>query len=162
LLFGLGIRYVGKTVAEKLADSFGSIELIGEASIEEMNNVDEIGGRIAESVVDYFSMEENLKIISNLKNAGLQLEQSKKITVDRPQIFAGKQVVVSGVFDNFERDSLKAMIKEMGGKIGSGITSKTDYLLAGNNMGPAKLEKATKLNTTVLSETEFQIMISNA
>ncbi|MFT5642113.1 MAG: DNA ligase (NAD+) [Cyclobacteriaceae bacterium] len=162
LLFGLGIRYVGKTVAEKLADSFGSIERIGEASIEEMNNVDEIGGRIAESVVDYFSMEENLKIISNLKNAGLQLEQSKKITVDRPQIFAGKQVVVSGVFDNFERDSLKAMIKEMGGKIGSGITSKTDYLLAGNNMGPAKLEKATKLNTTVLSETEFQIMISNA
>ncbi|MEQ8241035.1 MAG: helix-hairpin-helix domain-containing protein, partial [Cyclobacteriaceae bacterium] len=162
LLFGLGIRYVGKTVAEKLAEHFGSIDKLMQASLPEINAVDEIGERIAESVLEHFSLEENRQIISNLKNAGLNLEMEAKETSDRAQIFAGKQLVVSGVFENFERDNLKLIIKEMGGKIGSGITSKTDFLIAGSNMGPAKLEKATKLKTTILTEEEFQNMINHA
>jgi len=162
LLFGLGIRYVGKTVAEKLAEHFGSIDKIMLASLQEINEVDEIGERIAESVVEYFSIEGNQHIISNLRNAGLILKMEAKEVSDKAQIFAGKQLVVSGVFEHFERESIKLIIKEMGGKIGSGITSKTDFLIAGNNMGPAKLEKATKLKTTILTENEFQNMISHA
>ncbi len=156
VLFGLGIRYVGRTVAEKLADHFMSIDALKDASLESLINVPEIGNRIAESVVEYFSQEKNLELIDKLKQANLQLvkevDENQKIEA---QLFAGKTVVVSGVFEKYEREELKKMLKNMGGKVASSITSKTDFLIAGQNMGPAKLEKATSLGTTIITEEEL-------
>ncbi|MFY0606841.1 MAG: NAD-dependent DNA ligase LigA [Cyclobacteriaceae bacterium] len=159
VLFGLGIRYVGRTVAEKLAEHFGTIEALQNATQEEIVAADEIGERIAQSVVNYFSDPDNTEIIDQLRSAGLIFKKDKAEPSDEKQIFADKTVVVSGVFQNFEREQLKAMIKAMGGKVGSSITGKTDFLIAGENMGPAKLEKAQKLGTTIVSEAEFSQMI---
>ncbi len=159
VLFGLGIRYVGRTVSEKLAEHFGSIEALQVATKDEIIAADEIGERIAESVVSYFSDLNNRSIIDQLKSAGLIFKKDKPTPSNEKQIFAEKTVVVSGVFQNFEREGLKTMIKAMGGKVGSSITGKTDFLIAGENMGPAKLEKAQKLKTVILSEVAFTQMI---
>jgi len=160
VLFGLGIRYVGRTVAEKLADHFKSIDNLMNASFEEIVAVYEIGERIAESVVEFFNNSENQQLVERLKRAGLHFEiEQNEDSIGQSQIFEGKSVVVSGVFESFEREALKKLIKSLGGKVSSSISGNTDFLVAGANMGPAKLEKAEKLGTKILSESEFKEMI---
>ncbi|MEQ6168575.1 NAD-dependent DNA ligase LigA [Ekhidna sp. MALMAid0563] len=159
VLFGLGIRYVGKTVAEKLAQHFESIDRLMSASFDEIVGVHEIGERIAESVVDYFKNEESLAMIQRLKEAGLsfQIEQQE----GAGDQLKGLTFVVSGVFETFGRDELKNLIKQHGGKVASSISSKTNYLVAGANMGPAKKEKADSLGITILDESSFRELLQN-
>ncbi len=159
VLFGLGIRYVGKTVAEKLAQHFVTIDRLKSASFEEIVAVHEIGDRIAESVVAYFNDPENMKMIEGLKSAGLSFEVEKKEGTG--DAFKGLTFVVSGVFETFGRDELKNVIKQQGGKISSSISSKTNYLVAGENMGPAKKEKADSLGITILDESSFRELLQN-
>ncbi|GAB4239337.1 MAG: NAD-dependent DNA ligase LigA [Ekhidna sp.] len=159
VLFGLGIRYVGKTVAEKLATHFQSIDKLMQASEEEIINVHEIGERIAESVTQYFSDPNNQQIIEGLKHAGLNFEISKK--EGGSDKFNGLTFVVSGVFESFGREELKTIIKDHGGKVASSISSKTNYLVAGENMGPAKKEKADSLGIEILDESSFRELLEN-
>lgn len=159
LLFGLGIRYVGKTVAEKLAQHFKNIDRIIEAEMQEIINVHEIGERIAESVVDYFSNQDNLQMIASLKSAGLNFEIVEKEGAGDK--LTGLTFVVSGVFTHFGREELKSLIKDQGGKVASSISSKTNYLVAGENMGPAKKEKAESLGITILDESSFRELLEN-
>ncbi len=161
VLFGLGIRYVGQTVAEKLATHFKNIQALSEASFEELIAVPEIGDRIAESVIDFFQQEKNQKLIHELKAAGLQFEIEEVEIVTEGSNLLDKTFVISGVFSQFSRDELKDKIKLNGGKVVSSISAKLDYLVAGDNMGPAKLEKATKLGIHIISEEEFIQMIEN-
>lgn len=158
VLFALGIRYVGQTVAKKLAQHFGSIDALANASIEELETVDEIGVRIAESVRGFFALAENRQIIEQLRTAGLQLEQDKS---ESPvsNALADLRFVVSGVFTDFSRDELKTLIEQNGGKIASSISSKTSYLVAGDNMGPSKKTKATTLGIPIISEQELVLML---
>lgn len=159
LLFGLGIRYVGETVAKKLARGVKNIDNLAKASIEELTAIDEIGGRIAESIQEYFSKEEHLQQIMLLKAAGLQFEVQESVILLQSEKLIGKTFVISGVFEKYSREELKALIEENGGKILSGISAKLDYLVAGDNMGPSKLEKATKLNVPLITEEELITMI---
>ncbi len=159
LLFGLGIRYVGETVAKKLARGVKNIDNLAKASIEELTAIDEIGGRIAESIQEYFSKEEHLQQIMLLKAAGLQFEVQESVILLQSEKLIGKTFVISGVFEKYSREELKALIEENGGKILSGISAKLDYLVAGDNMGPSKLEKATKLNVPLITEDELIAMI---
>lgn len=159
VLFGFGIRYVGKTVAEKLAQHFGSIDAITSASQEDIVNVHEIGERIAQSVKSYFENPEHLSIVESLKQVGLNFEVEKK--EGGSDKFNGLSFVVSGVFSEFSRDDLKNIIKKHGGKVGSSISSKTSYLVAGENMGPAKKEKADSLGITILDESSFRELLEN-
>jgi DNA ligase (NAD+) len=153
VLFALGIRFVGETVAKKLARAMGSIDRIKTAKYDELIEVDEIGEKIAISVQLFFQDERNLEIIERLKQAGVQLEVVKKESLS--QKLEGKSFVVSGVFNAFSRDELKEVIESNGGKNVSSISTKTDYVVAGENMGPAKLKKATDLGIQILSEDEF-------
>ncbi|KAF2335157.1 NAD-dependent DNA ligase LigA [Flavobacterium nitrogenifigens] len=155
VLFALGIRFVGETVAKKLAKHYKNIDALSQASLMDLVLVDEIGERIAKSVIEFFENEENRKIIDRLKSYGVQFEIEEKINPNATDKFAGKTFVVSGVFSQFSRDELKKAIEDNGGKVGSSISAKTDFVVAGDNMGPAKLEKATKLNITILSEEDF-------
>ena len=155
VLFALGIRFVGETVAKKLAKHYKNIDALSKASLMELILVDEIGERIARSVIEFFENEENKIIIERLKSYGVQFEIVEKINPDATDKFIGKTFVVSGVFSQFSRDELKKTIEDNGGKVGSSISAKTDFVVAGENMGPAKLEKANKLNITILSEEEF-------
>ena len=159
LLFGLGIRYVGETVAKKLARGVKNIDNLAKASIEELTAIDEIGVRIAESIGEYFSKEEHLKQIELLKAAGLQFEVVEQNITLQSDSLTGKTFVISGVFEKHSREELKTLIEENGGKILSGISAKLDYLVAGDNMGPSKLEKANKLNVPLISEDELLGMI---
>jgi len=159
VLFGLGIRYVGKTVAEKLAAHFKNIDNLIKASYEELIEVPEIGDRIAESVFQYLRNEKNLLEISRLRSAGLQFELSENQDVAKSDVLVGKSFVISGVFSKFGRDEMKDLIKSNGGKLLSSVSGNVDYLVAGENMGPSKLEKARKLNIKVISEEEFLQMI---
>ncbi len=159
VLFALGIRYVGKTVAEKLAEHFVEIDALISASKDEIMGVHEIGERIAQSVSDYFSVDANRALVSRLKEAGLQMKAAKAEVADNA-VFMDKTLVVSGVFQEYSRDEIKQLIKKFGGKVGSSISSKTDYLIAGENMGPAKKTKAESLNVQIVSEAEFLKMIS--
>ncbi|MFN5443779.1 MAG: NAD-dependent DNA ligase LigA [Crocinitomicaceae bacterium] len=153
VLFALGIRFVGETVAKKLAEHFGVIEKLQYATFEDLIAVDEIGDKIAESIILYFQNIENIEIIEKLKQSGVQFEAEKKeLTSNR---FEGMSFVVSGVFSTFSRDELKKIIEDNGGKNVGSISAKTTYIVAGENMGPAKLEKATKLGVKILSENEF-------
>ncbi|MBC7891125.1 MAG: NAD-dependent DNA ligase LigA, partial [Sphingobacteriaceae bacterium] len=162
VLFAIGIRYVGATVAEKLAAYFGTIEAIESASFEQLTNTPEIGGRIAQSVLAYFADEDNRLFVERLKTAGLQLsENSPKVEIESDTL-AGKTFVISGVFQNFERDDLKLKIEANGGKVLSGVSGKLNYLLAGEGMGPSKLEKAKKLGVKLLTEDEFLSLISGS
>ncbi len=153
VLFALGIRFVGETVAKKLAAKFENIDLLAQASFDELVAVDEIGERIAISVQSYFSDELHQQLIEKLKKAGVQLQGVKKEFLSNK--FEGMNFVVSGVFSTFSRDELKKVIEDNGGKNVSSISAKTTYVVAGENMGPAKLEKATKLGVKILSEQEF-------
>ena len=155
VLFALGIRFVGETVAKKLAKHYKNIDALSKASLMELILVDEIGERIARSVIEFFENEENKIIIERLKNYGVQFEIIENINPDATDKFIGKTFVVSGVFSQFSRDELKKTIEDNGGKVGSSISAKTDFVVAGENMGPAKLEKANKLNIKILSEEEF-------
>nr|WP_315239897.1 NAD-dependent DNA ligase LigA [uncultured Flavobacterium sp.] len=155
VLFALGIRFVGETVAKKLAKHYKNIDALSQASLMDLILVDEIGERIAKSVIEFFENEENQKIIERLKSYGVQFEIVEKINPNATEKFIGKTFVVSGVFAQFSRDDLKKTIEDNGGKVGSSISAKTDFVVAGDNMGPAKLEKANKLNIPILSEQEF-------
>jgi DNA ligase (NAD+) len=157
VLFALGIRFVGETVAKKLAAHFGSIDKLKQASFEELISVDEIGDKIAESILLYFQKEEHSLIIEKLRNVGVQLESEVKILTSNR--FEGMSFVVSGVFSTFSRDELKQTIEDNGGKNVGSISAKTTYVVAGENMGPAKLDKATKLGVKILSENEFIEML---
>ena len=153
VLFALGIRFVGETVAKKLAKHFKTIENLKVASFEELINVDEIGDKIAVSVQNYFLNEENCVLIEKLVKAGLQFELKEKEGATNK--LDGKSFVVSGVFNSFSRDEIKEVIESNGGKNVSSISSKTDFVVAGENMGPAKLKKASSLGITILSEDDF-------
>lgn len=159
VLYALGIRYVGETVAKKLAKHYKNIDALSKATLMDLVLVDEIGERIAQSVVDFFENEENKIIIERLKSFGIQFEIVEKINLNATDKLLGKTFVVSGVFAQFSRDELKKAIEDNGGKVGSSISSKTDFVVAGDNMGPAKLDKANKLNIPIVSEIEFMEMI---
>ncbi len=159
VLFALGIRYVGETVAKKLAQAYHSIEKLEKATIEELLKVDEIGERIAQSVVEFFSDDTNVEIVNRLKLYGLQMSVSEDSLVGRTDKFKGVTFVVSGVFEKFSRDELKDLMEKNGAKVGSSISSKTNYVVAGSNMGPSKLEKATKLNIPIITEYDFEKML---
>ncbi len=160
VLYALGIRYVGETVAKKLAKHYKNIDSLSRATLMDLVLVDEIGERIAQSVVDFFNNTENQLIISRLNNYGIQFEIVEKINLNATDKLVGKTFVVSGVFEQYSRDDLKRAIEDNGGKVGSSISSKTDFVVAGENMGPAKLEKANKLNIPIISEVDFMQMIS--
>ena len=158
VLFALGIRYVGETVAKKLAKHFRSIEALMAADLEALVAVDEIGERIAQSVINYFANERNQEIVSNLKASGLQFEKEEE-EGPSSNILEGKKFVVSGVFSKFSRNEIKAAIEANGGKNVGSISSKTDYVLAGENMGPSKLKKAEDLGIPIISEDQFLEMV---
>lgn len=159
VLFGLGIRFVGLTVAEKLAAYFSSIDAIRHATYEELLAVPEIGEKIAYSITEYFSKQEHLTYIERLKAAGLQFTREEVFTDLESTKFEGKTFVISGIFQSFGREELKEKIESNGGKVVSSISGKLNYLVAGENMGPSKLEKATKLGIPILSEDEFIKML---
>ena len=161
VLFALGIRYVGETVAKKLAKHYQNIDNLKNANLMDLILVDEIGERIAQSVIEFFENSENQIIIQRLKDYGVQLEIKTVFNPDATDKLVGKTFVVSGVFTKFSRDDLKKAIEDNGGKVGSSISAKTDYVIAGDNMGPAKLEKATKLNVSIISEDDFIALIGN-
>ncbi len=159
VLYALGIRYVGETVAKRLASSFHSIDRLMEASFEQLVDVDEIGDRIAQSVVAYFSDAENRQIVERLRAQGLQMEVSEEVLANRSERLKGLTFVISGTFTQHSRDEYKAMIEQHGGKNTGSVSGKTSYILAGENMGPAKLEKAAKLSVRIIREDEFLKMI---
>ncbi|MES2279526.1 MAG: NAD-dependent DNA ligase LigA [Bacteroidota bacterium] len=159
VLFGLGIRYVGETVAKKLVAHFKTIDNLMAASLEELTATEEIGERIAQSLIEYFSDEAHREQIEKLRAQGLQLVADDKAVVLASEKLSGQSFIISGVFEKFSRDELKDMIEANGGKILSSISAKLNYLVAGDNMGPAKLEKATKLNIPIISDEELLAMI---
>jgi DNA ligase (NAD+) len=161
VLYALGIRYVGETVAQKLAKHYKSIDAIANATLMDLILVDEIGEKIAQSVIDFFENPENRSTVDRLKNVGVQLmmDESKSTVVS--SVLEGKIFVVSGVFEKFSRDDLKKAIEDNGGKVGSSISAKTNFVIAGDNMGPAKLEKASQLKVPIISEDDFLGMIGN-
>ena len=159
VLFGLGIRFVGETSAKKLARHFGSIDEIIQASHEELIEVDEVGDKIANSIIEFFSDLENIAVIDRLRAHGIQLNGEKKEKAIG--VFTGKVLVVSGVFSAFSRDELKELIEQHGGKNASSISSKTDFLLAGENMGPSKLKKAVDLGVAIINEDDFVKLLNN-
>ena len=161
VLYALGIRYVGETVAKKLAKHYKNIDALQNASLMDLILVDEIGEKIAQSVIEFFENQENVTIVERLKQFGVQLELAEKFNPNATDKLAGKTFVVSGVFEKFSRDDLKKSIEDNGGKVGSSISAKTDYVVAGDNMGPAKLEKANQLKVPIISETEFLEMIND-
>lgn len=158
VLYALGIRYVGETVAKKLAKHYKSIDAIAQASMMDLILVDEIGDKIAQSVVQFFENQENIRIIDRLKSYGVQLESGEDDVLLSEKL-KGKTFVVSGVFEIYSRDELKKAIEDNGGKVGSSISSKTDYVIAGDNMGPSKLEKANQLKIAIITELDFKQMI---
>lgn len=155
VLFALGIRYVGETVAKKLAKHYKSIDAIAEASVEALVNVDEIGVKIAQSVRAFFSSEANIITVNRLKGFGVQLEMSAEQLIGQTDILKGKSIVVSGVFQSVSRDELKKLIEDNGGKVSSSISSKTSFIVAGDAMGPSKKKKAEDLKISILTEQEF-------
>ena len=158
VLFALGIRYVGETVAKKLAAAFGSIQALSVAKREELIAVDEIGERIADSLIEYFDDMRNMQLIERLTSFGVKME-GKVARAELSNKLEGLTIVISGTFEHHSRDEYKAMIEAHGGKNGSSVTSKTSLLLTGANMGSAKLEKAEKLGVKIISETEFLEMV---
>lgn len=159
-LFALGIRYVGETVAKKLAKHYKTIDALKNASEEELITVDEIGERIAQSVVSFFASEENIATIERLKSYGVQLEISAEKLANQTDTLKGNTFVVSGVFTKVSREELKKLIEDNGGKVSSSISSKTNYVVAGDNMGPSKKTKAESLGVAIISEDDFLQMIS--
>ena len=160
VLFALGIRFVGETVAKKIAKSFTDIEELENADLEKLKNIDEIGEKIAQSIITYFSNPTNRELVERLKSNGLQLHRTEEDLSGYTDKLAGQSIVISGVFTHHSRDEYKEMIEKNGGKNVGSISSKTSFILAGENMGPAKLEKAQKLGIKIMSEDEFLSLIS--
>ena len=159
VLFALGIRFVGETTAKKIAYAFHDIDRIMAATVEELMTVDEVGERIARSVVEYFSQPANREIVERLRAYGLQMALSEDKLASRTDKLQGLSIVISGTFTMHSRDEYKEMIERNGGKNVGSVSSKTDYILAGENMGPAKLEKAQKLGVKIISEQQFLQML---
>ncbi len=159
VLYALGIRYVGETVAKKLAKHYKNIDALASATLTDLILVDEIGEKIAQSVLEFFENNENISLIERLKSYGVQMQLTETFNPNATDKLAGKTFVVSGVFSVFSRDELKKSIEDNGGKVGSSISAKTDYVIAGANMGPAKLEKASQLQIPIISEYDYQKMI---
>lgn len=159
VLFALGIRFVGETVAKKLSRHYKNIENLENATFEQLTEVDEIGNRIAESVISFFRDDYNKNLIERLKSYGLQFSTPEKDVENQTEKLKGLTIVVSGIFQIYSRDELKNLIEQNGGKVGSSISSKTSYVIVGDNMGPSKKEKAEKLGIPMISEQEFQKLI---
>ena len=159
VVFALGIRFVGETSAKLLARHFKNIDALMNAGIEELQEIEGIGEVMAKSIITYFHNEENLKIIERLRAYGLQMELSEAQTANVSDKLAGQSVVISGVFAHHSRDEYKAIIEQNGGKNVGSISSKTSFILAGENMGPSKLQKAEKLGIKIMSEDEFLELI---
>jgi DNA ligase (NAD+) len=159
VLFALGIRYVGETVAQKLASAFPNIDKLIKATIEELTSVEEIGNRIAQSLIDYFSKPEFMQFVMRLKEHGLQFELSEDVLAAKTEKLKGLTIVISGTFKLHSRDEYKAMILQNGGKNSGSVSKNTDYILAGDNMGPAKLEKAQKQGVKIINEEDFLKLI---
>ncbi|MCB0372895.1 MAG: NAD-dependent DNA ligase LigA, partial [Muricauda sp.] len=155
VLFALGIRYVGETVAKKLAKAYKNIDALMAATQEELVTVDEIGERIAESVVNFFSNPTNVELVDRLKSYGLQFSLSEEQLENQTDKLKGQTFVVSGVFETINRNDLKKLIEDNGGKVASSISSKTSFVVAGDNMGPSKKTKAESLGVPIISEYEF-------
>ncbi len=160
VLYGLGIRFVGETVAKRLVSAFHSMDQLGQASFEDLIAVDEIGERIARSIIAYFADERNRTLVNRLKEYGLQMSVAEEVLANRSEKLKGLSIVISGTFAKHSRDEYKAMIEQHGGKNSGSVSGKTDYILAGDNMGPAKLEKAAKLGVKIINEDEFLNMIA--
>jgi len=160
VLYAIGIRFVGETVAKKLAKHYKSIDALSFASIEDLVSVDEIGEKIAESVVEFFSSKENFDIVNRLKSFGVQLELSADVLANQTNKLEGQSFVVSGVFVEVSRNELKKLIEDNGGKVASSISSKTSYVVAGDKMGPSKRTKAESLSIPIISEQDFLQMLS--
>lgn len=160
VLFALGIRFVGATVAKKLALAMVNIDNLRNASIDELMAIDEIGLRIAQSVKDYFENDKNDELIERLREHGLQFELDDAVLSNRTDILKGKTLVISGTFIKYSRDELKKMIEDNGGKNTASISKKTDYLLGGDGVGPSKMEKVTKLGIPIINEDDFLAMIN--
>jgi len=158
VLYAIGIRFVGETVAKKLARHFKTIQNLSKAAKEDLLDVDEIGEKIADSVLLYFSKAEHLELIERLANKGLQFELHEDLSTLKSTNLEGKTIVVSGVFSK-PRDEIKTIIEQHGGKHTSSVSSQTSYLLAGDKIGPEKLKKAEKLKIPVISETDFLKML---
>ena len=159
VLFALGIRFVGETTAKTLAKAFRSIDKLASASLDDLMQVDEIGARIAESIIRYFADEKNREQIERLREAGIQLEMEELDLSEYTDKLAGKSIVISGVFTHHSRDEYKEIIEKNGGKNVGSISKKTSFILAGDNMGPAKLEKANKLGVPIMNEEDFLKLI---
>lgn len=160
VLFALGIRFVGETVAKKIAKSFNDIDELKNANLEKLINIDEIGDKIAQSILTYFANPLNRELIERLKSTGLQLYRREEDLSGYTDKLAGQSIVISGVFTHHSRDEYKELIEKNGGKNVGSISAKTSFILAGENMGPAKLEKAHKLGIKLMSEDEFLTLIS--
>ena len=161
VLFALGIKYVGETTAKLIAKAMGSIDNIINASLEELTDIEEVGGKIALSIKDFFADERNIDIINKLKESGLQFEQEKK-EVNENQVLSGMSIVVSGVFSTMSRDEIKQLIEDYGGKNVSSISKKTSFVVAGDKMGPEKRKKAESLGIEIKTEEDFLAMIGNS
>jgi DNA ligase (NAD+) len=159
VLYALGIRYVGETVAKKLAQAFTSIDALAGATPDELTSVEEIGGKIAESILQYFCDEKNQVLIERLKMAGIRFNRDQNNKSQISDTLSGKNFVISGTFRAHSRDELKKLIEHHGGKNLSSVTGNTHYIIAGDDMGPAKREKARKLGVPIITENEFMRMI---
>lgn len=159
VIYALGIRFVGETVAKKLAQALPTIDDIKQASIDRLKEIDEIGEKIAQSVHHYFADEANLAFIEELKQAGLQMQQDQEQLANQTDKLAGQSIVISGVFEKHSRNEYKAMIEQHGGRNVGSISSKTSFVLAGENMGPSKFKQAEKLGVRILSEDDFLALI---
>ena len=162
VLFALGIRFVGETVAKKVAKAFKNIDSLAEANLDQLIHVDEIGEKIAQSIILYFSNEKNKELVERLKAAGLKLEADAEDLSGYTETLKGQSIVISGVFTHHSRDEYKALIEKNGGKNVGSISKKTSFILAGENMGPSKLEKANQLNIKIVSEDQFLEIIGEA
>ena len=160
VLFALGIRYVGETVAKKLARAYGSIDALLHAPFDALIQVDEIGEKIAESVVDFFADPKNIAIIEELRSYGVQFALTEDQLANQTDKLKSLTFVVSGVFESVSRTELKKLIEDNGGKVSSSISSKTNYVVAGVNMGPSKKAKAENLGIPIISETEFMDLLN--
>ena len=159
VLFALGIRFVGETTAKTLAKAFRSIDALASASLDDLMQVDEIGARIAESIIRYFADERNREQIERLREAGVQMQMEELDLSEYTDKLVGQSIVISGVFTHHSRDEYKEIIEKNGGKNVGSISKKTSFILAGDNMGPAKLEKANKLGVPIVDEDSFLKML---
>jgi DNA ligase (NAD+) len=161
VLFAIGIRHVGETVARKIARSLGSLNRIRAASLEELIAIQDVGEAIAQSIKRFFEKPQNIHLLEKLEAAGVQMEMPEEVMMPTTGILSGLTIVVSGTFENFSRDGIKQHIEQHGGKVSSSISSKTSFVLAGTDMGPAKLEKAQKLGVKIMNESEYRALFGD-